>query len=232
VNLPPGKLSSRDPDFVEFSEIPDFGRVLDRIQRTYGSRTSFAIYNNEYGYITNPPNHDKIHYVSPTTAAYYLNWAEYLSWRTPRISSYMQYLLYDPNPTVNQPEYGGFASGLILFNGTVLPTYAAYRLPLYLPVTSTRPGRSLEVWGCARPAPGFAQPEVEIQFQPRFRGPFTTLKPVDVTDPHGYFDLRMAFPRSGAVRLAWTYPPSPPGGPVDPMASKTVYSRTVKVTIG
>jgi hypothetical protein len=230
VNRPPAMLSSRDPDYVEFTEIPRFGADLDRLQRLYGSTRHFPIYNNEYGYITNPPNHDKLGYVSPATAAYYLNWAEYLSWRTARIASYMQYLLYDPNPTVGVPEYGGFASGLILYDGTVLATYAAFRLPVYLPVSSTRRGRSLEVWGCARPAHAFAQPQVAVQFQRGSRGPYTTLKTVQVTDPHGYFDVRMTFPASGSVRLAWTYPPPVTGAP-DPMAAKTAFSRIVRVAV-
>ncbi len=231
ANKPPNQLDSRDPDYVELPEIPHFAAVLDRLQRLYGSRRQFAIYNTEFGYITNPPNHNKLGYVSPSTAAYYLNWAEYISWRTPRIASYMQYQLYDPNPSVNVPEYGGFASGLILYNGTVLPTYNAYVLPLYLPVTTTRSGRSLEVWGSARPAYSYAQPQLAIQFQRGSRGPFTTLKTVSVTDTHGYFDLRMTFPASGSVRLAWSYPPATATGYSDPLASKTAYSRTVKVTI-
>ncbi len=47
---------------------------------------------------------------------------------------------------------GGFTSGLLFANGKPKPGYAAYRLPLFLPVTSARRGRSLEVWGCVRPA--------------------------------------------------------------------------------
>ena len=62
----------------------------------------------------------------------------------------MQYLLGDPLPALSN-DYGGFASGLIAFNGTPKPTYDAYRLPLYLPGNGTTGGR-LEVWGCARPA--------------------------------------------------------------------------------
>ncbi len=65
----------------------------------------------------------------------------------------MQYLLYDPNPRL-APEYGGFASGLIFYDGAVRkPGYDAYRLPLFLPSTTAKSARqSLEVWGCVRPA--------------------------------------------------------------------------------
>ena len=38
------------------------------------------------------------------------------------------------------------------YYGTKKPTYDAWRLPLYLPVTSARKGQRLQVWGCARPA--------------------------------------------------------------------------------
>jgi hypothetical protein len=239
VNLPPTNASSNDPDYVEFSELPRLTSLLDRLQRTYGSGTRFPIYNNEYGYITNPPNNSSSHFVSPATAAAYINWAEYLSWRNSRIASAMQYLLYDPNPR-NAPEFGGFASGLIFYGGVRKPGYDAYRLPLYLPVTSTRSGRSLEVWGCVRPAhfasvdAGGAPQQVQIQFQRGSSGAFTTLRTVTITSAHGYFDLHMPFPGSGTVRLAWSYPPNDPlltPSLITPGDADTAYSRTVKVTV-
>ena len=240
TNLPPTEASSNDPDFTDFSQLPRLASALDRLQRVYGSGKRFPVYNNEYGYITNPPNHSSSHFVSPATAATYTNWAEYLSWRSPRIASTMQYLLYDPNPTRNVPEYGGFASGLIFYHGARKPGYNAYRLPLFLPVTSTRRGRSLEVWGCVRPAhfasldTGGTPQRVQIQFQRESHGAFTTLRTVTITSPRGYFDLHMSFPAGGTVRLAWSYPANDPlltpslitAGDAD-----TVYSRSVKVTV-
>ena len=140
-------------------------RTLDRLQQVYGSRTRFPIYNTEYGYITDPPNHEG-HFVSPATAAYYLNWSEYLSWRNPRVATTMQFLLTDPNPTVNVPEYGGFATGLILYSGRKLPVYNAYRMPIFLPRTTVARGQPVEVWGCVRPAHTAPGPQrVKIQFR-------------------------------------------------------------------
>ena len=151
----------------------------------------------------------------------------------------MQYLLYDPNP-LRAPEFGGFASGLILYSGVPKPGYDAYRLPLFLPVTTARsPRQGLEVWGCLRPAhyarlgTSLAQ-RVQIQFQRGSRGAFTTLRTVTVTSTRGYFDLHMSFPASGSVRLAWTYPTSDPllgPGLVNPRVGATVYSRMTKVTV-
>jgi hypothetical protein len=151
----------------------------------------------------------------------------------------MQYLLYDPNPR-QAPEFGGFASGLIFYGGKRKPAYDAYRLPLFVPTTTARSSRqNLEVWGCLRPA-HFARldtgrpQQVQIQYQRGSHGAFTTRRTVTVTNPRGYFDLRMAFPASGSVRLAWTYPSDDAllsQGKVTPTEGATVYSRTVRVTV-
>jgi len=241
INKPPTQASSNDPDFTEFSELPRLAGTLDRLQRIYGSGKRFPIYNNEYGYITNPPNHSSAHFVSPSTAAYYDNWAEYLSWRNSRIANSMQFLLYDPNPTKNVPEYGGFASGLIFYGGARKPGYDAYRLPLFLPVNSAKRGRLVEVWGCLRPAhfarldAAGAPQQVQIQFQRGSSGAFTTVRTVTVTNTRGYFDLHLTFPASGSVRLAWSYPPNDPlltPSLITPGDANAVYSRTVKVKVG
>jgi hypothetical protein len=231
---PPNVEAQPDPDYSSLPEISGLERALDRLNRVYGSNTRFPIWNTEYGYITSPPKHDtKYPWVSPATAAYYLNWAEYISWRNPRIQSTMQYLLADPLPALSSNDWGGFASGLLTFKGRQKATYSAYRLPLYLPVTSERHGQGLEVWGCARPAhyasmdTGGASQVVQIQFQHGSRGPFTTLSSVTITDPHGYFDTHVSFPASGTVRLVWTYPAD------DPLLAPgyTANSRHVQVTV-
>ncbi len=209
VNLPPTQATSNDPDFTEFSQLPRLASSLDRIQRVYGSGKRFPIYITEYGYVTNPPNRTN-HFVSPATAAAYINWAEYLSWRNPRIATTMQYLLNDPNPRVAVSEFGGFATGLRFFGGKPKPTLDAYRVPVFLPMTSATRGSALEVWGCVRPA-RYAQlatrraQSAQIQFQTGSRGAFRTVKTVKITDPRGYFDVRVVFPASGSVRIAWNY---------------------------
>jgi hypothetical protein len=249
---PPNRADSKDPSYAEFSELNRLASTLDRIQRLYRSGKRFPIWNTEYGYITDPPNANKPsaqpkgrHYVSPATAAYYLNWSEYLSWRNPRIASTMQYQLYDPNPSAGQAEFGGFSSGLVFFptfrGGTPKATYYAYRLPIFLPSTETQAGRKLQVWGAARPAPyaladtGQAQ-YVQIQWAPGASNSWRTLTTVPITDPHGYFDTSVAFPGSGQVRIAWTYPPTDLAlsstlvtGYTEPLGATT--SRTVQVTI-
>jgi hypothetical protein len=219
LGLPPNKDRSNDPDYATFPNLPHAESVLDRVQRIYGSGKRFAIYNDEYGYITNPPNRSS--FPSPATAAYYINWAEYLSWLSPRLASTMQFLLDDPNPTLNTPEFGGFASGLIFYSGKPKPSFDAYRMPLYLPVTSTRHGHSVEVWGAARPAQYATHASaVQIQFRRGSSGAFATVKTVRISDPRGYFDVRVNFNAGGAIRLAWSYP-----------SATTVFSRVQTITV-
>jgi hypothetical protein len=231
-NQPPTIETSSDPDIAPFPRLPNLEHAIDTVQRVYGSRRRLPIYNTEYGYITSPPGHAP-QYVSPATAAFYLNWAEYLSWKQPRIASTMQYLLYDPPPAPKAQGGGGFASGLVFSSGQPKASLAAYRLPLYLPVTSERHGRLLEVWGCVRPARyailDTGRPQTAtIEFAAGSSGVFTAVQTVTVADPNNcYFDVRVRFPGSGIVRLAYTYPANDPL--LEP-AGTTVYSRSVKVT--
>jgi hypothetical protein len=215
--------SPSDPNFADLPEIPHLESTLDRLNSVYGSRTHFSVWSTEYGFRTKPP--DPNEGVSPTTAADYMNWAEYLSYKQPRLYSYSQYALID------QPPPASFDTGLINPNGTQKPGFDAYRMPLFLPTTTTKSGQKVEVWGGVRPA-GFAKQDtgqtqsVLVQFQAGSTGAWQTLDTVAITNPKGYIDVHLAFPSSGSVRLEWSYPSG------DPLLSGgTVYSRTVNVTV-
>jgi hypothetical protein len=182
-----------DPNYSDLPEVGRLSGVLNRLNGTYGSHKHFPIYNTEYGYRTIPPDHVG---VSQATQAAWINWAEYLSWKQPEIASFDQYLLRDPGN-------GLFATGLERANGAPKASFAAYRMPLWLPVTSPRRGRTLEVWGDVRPA-HFAGPGQVVQIQlKRGSGAFTTVKTVTIANPQGYFDVRVTFPGSGTVRTLW-----------------------------
>ena len=89
----------------------------------------------------------------PATAAAYMNWAEYISWRNPRLRSFAQYLLLRPRASDAVQRLGRFRQRAA-DAGTAhqKATYYAWRLPLYLPVTDgAAQADSLEVWGCVRP---------------------------------------------------------------------------------
>jgi hypothetical protein len=212
-----------DPDFADLPEIPRLERTLDRLNGVYGSRTRFPVWNTEYGFRTKPP--DPNLGVSQATAATYLNWAEYLSYRQPRLYSYSQYQLVDSPP----PAF--FDTGLVNPDGSHKPGYDAYRMPLYVPTTSTTAGRQIEIWGGVRPA-GYARLDtgkaqtVQIKFQRGSSGAWQTIDTVAIANSKGYVDVHLALPAGGSVRLAWSYPA---GDAL--LGSGTVYSRTVSVTI-
>ncbi len=214
--LPPNKITPGEPDYTELAAAPNLEQVLDRLQHIYGSTTKFDLWSTEFGYQTKPPD-TEAGTVSPETAAYYLNWAEYLTWLDPRQRSYDQYLLTDPST-------GAFATGLLTAAGAPKPGYDAYRMPLFLPITTGHKGQSLDVWGCVRPAPAAADGTHQTQYvQIQFGaggGAYKTVQRVPITDRHGYFEVRHSFPSSGNVRLAWSYPHGP-----------EVYSRTVVITL-
>ena len=215
--LPPDAAPPNEPDYAVLADIPHLEHVLDTIQHVYGSSTRFPLWSTEFGYQTKPPDSEPLS-TSPALAAYYINWAEYLTWLNPRIKSYDQYLLRDP-PT------GVFASGLEFPNGQPKPGFYSYRMPIFLPVTSGASGQALEVWGCVRPV-GYgklvtrAEQRVRIEFQSGSHGAFQTIRTVPLTDPRGYFDIAQQFPGSGTVRLAWAYP-----------NGQTIYSRLVNITL-
>ena len=215
--------SPSDPDFADLPQVPKLERTLDRLNAIYGSHSHFPVWSTEYGFRTRPP--DPREGVSQADQALFMNWAEYLSYKQSRLFSYSQYALID------QPPPASFDTGLLNPNGSPKPGYAAYRMPLFMPSSSTRKGRKLEVWGAVRPA-SFAKMDtgqaqsVQIQFQAGGNGAFTTVDTVAIRNSRGYFDVHLAFPSSGTVRLAWTYPTG------DPLLSGgTVFSRSVKITV-
>ncbi len=247
----PNREQQPDPDYSSLAEIGRLEGALDRLQGVYGSHRHFVIYDTEFGYITSPPKHlgagappgERYPWVKQATAAYYLNWAEYLHWRNPRMMSFAQYLLYDPLPALPSNNFGSFASGLINWSppnrsGIPKPTYTAWRMPLYLPRTTTAAGRTLEVWGCVRPATfavgdsGQSQ-TASVQFARGSSSTFNPLATVTLTSKTNcYFDLRLKFPSTGTVRVAWQYPPGDPLlGNYSPGHSPTAYSRDVQVTV-
>jgi hypothetical protein len=216
---PVNHLSTRD--YTSLGDIGNLSGAIDRLVRVYGAATRLPIYDTEFGYITSPPKHSpdpnvkstKVYYLSPATAADYMNWAEYLSWRNPRLRTFDQYLLYDPVRPTRANDWGQFASGLLTWTGVQKTTYYAWRLPLYLPVTTGRRGHALEVWGCVRPAQfglldtGSPQ-SAQIQFAPSGSGNYGTVQTVTIQPGSNcYFDVHITFPSSGTVRLAYTYPP-------------------------
>ncbi len=218
-----------DPDFATFPDLGNFGHVIDKVNAVYGSHRRFPIYNDEYGYITHPPARSR--YVSPAKASYYINWAEYLSYKSSRMKSYMQYLVRDPAATTG--PYAGFASGLEFPDGSHKVVYPAYILPFYMPNTSFSHRRKVEVWGGVRPAAAMSQAghgtqTVALQEATKHHG-FTTIRTFAINHSGRYFDARMKFSSGGSLRLVYTYPNDSllPTG----VSGSTVISRSFNIKV-
>ena len=232
-NATPRSDGKGNPAWATLPNLPKLESALDHATAAWGSHKHFAIYNDEYGYVTDPPQQNRSKSVPVATAAKYINWAEYITYNEPRVASYDQYLLQDgmPNSATNN---GGFASGLYTSAGKPKATLNAYRLPLWLPSTTLRgPGRD-KVWGEARPAGWAAKAtkqtqSVQIQFQAHGKGAWKT---IDTVKSNGYFLVRPTFRESGNVRLQYTYPSATSDSllPIG-VAGTTIVSRSQPITV-
>jgi len=217
--------SRPDParDNVTLAVLSRLTRTLDRIFRRYGQRRRLPIWLTEYGYQTDPP--DPIIGVSWRQQAAYLNEAEEIAYRNPRVRGLTQFLLVDdgPNPNVgpSDPRYWGstFQSGLVTGEGEQKPSFLAYQRTINVSPRAVRPGRRLRVFGQLRPAPNGAPLAARIQFR-RAGGGWTTLRSVRTQNTRNYLVAHVRASSSGYVRLAWT---NPSGG--RPLATRAVSVR-------
>ncbi len=128
-------------NYATIGVLPRLTRTLDTAVRRYGGHRRFPIYLTEFGYQTNPPDPQG---VSLAKQAAYLNHAEYIAYRNPRVKALSQFLLVDGGAPVGLT----FQSGLLTRAGKRKPAYNAYRLPIWIPPTRT----GHRVWGVVRPA--------------------------------------------------------------------------------
>lgn len=209
---PPG-YSSPVASFVPLANLGRLERGLDRIFASYGVRRRIPIYLTEYGYQTKPP--DPYQVVSPAKQAVFLNEADYMAWKDPRVRTVSQFLLYDAGPNGAYPPsafdyWDTFQTGLIFGPGTSLdgtpkPAYYAYRLPIWIPSTTVRRRSKMLIWGMLRLAPKHTAERALIRWKPAYRRRFRTIATVNVpaSAAYGYFTTRVVPPGTGSVRIAW-----------------------------
>jgi hypothetical protein len=231
---PTAKASSIPKDDIVLPVIGRLSTVLGQVTSAWHHRRTYPIWSTEFGFVTSPPQPNKVgkKYPSPAQAAIYLNESEYLSYRNPRIASYAQYLLRDPDDLLSK-GVGLFSSGLMFANGTPKPTFNAYRMPLWMPKQTVTKGQNAAIWGGARPAPaGYAATHTSqaVQIQQLSGGVWQTLATVSVNKTTGYLSTHYRFTKSGGLRLAYTYPSTELALPAG-VAGTTIYSRTVPVVV-
>jgi hypothetical protein len=201
----PPAYSAPDPDYVPLSDLGRLEQGLDRAFAAYGSHRRIPIYITEYGYGTNPPNPRQN--VTPAEQATYLNEADYIAWRNPRVRSVAQFLLYDSAPNTAYPKtnlkyWDTFQTGLEFINGKQKPAFDAYRLPIWIPQFT---GSRAFVWGQVRPGPHGRVQHVSIQWRAS-GGRWQTLAKLSIRQADGYFTTHVRIPGAGGVRTAWRSP--------------------------
>ncbi len=200
---PPGHSAS-DPNFVPLADLSRLEHGLDRAFRTYGVRRQIPIYLTEYGYQTNPP--DPYEIVTPAEQASYLNQADYMAWRDPRVRSVAQFLLRDSPPDSDFPRFDpqywdSFQTGLEYVSGRHKLAYAAYRMPIWIPTTTVHRGARVFVWGQLRPARRPAA--AAIQWAPREGGRYRTIARVRTRNRRDFVTARVRLHASGFLRIRW-----------------------------
>ncbi len=197
-----------DPEYVPLSNLGRLETALDRLYGIYGVHRQLPLYLTEYGYESRPP--DPFRGVPLAAQAAYLDQAEYLAWKDPRVKALSQFLLIDAAPNtlhpVGSPGYwSSFQTGLEFLNGGHKPSLGAYGLPIFLPDPVIAPGGSTLVWGMLRRAANAGSQAARIEWRPR-GGRFRPVQSVSTKDPDGFFEVSVKVPAPGAVRIAWTSP--------------------------
>jgi len=210
-----------------FAPLADLGRLereLDGIFSTYRVSRQIPLYLTEYGYETYPPNPWRG--VSPRLQSLYLNEAQYMAWRDPRVRTMSQFLLYDALPDFAAPRgsqkyWSTFQTGLRFAGGRAKPSLNSYRLPLFVPNPILASNRGVLVWGMLRAAPQGTHQQAQIQWRTAAGASFQALKTVTTDNPDQVFVTSVTLPGPGVIRVAWTSP-----------SGEVAYSRMVGVRSG
>jgi hypothetical protein len=162
----------------------NLSEIRTDVTRYFGARTSLWL--TEYGYQTNPP--DRLLGVSYGLQATYLAAAALRVWQQPGATVLIQFLIRD------EPNIGGWQSGLLTAEGAEKPSYRAFALPL---AQVSRQGASAVLWGQVRPGSG-----TRVYVLQWFTGGvWRALGAAARADSSGTFRRTVTLPRGTRVRL-------------------------------
>ena len=217
---PPNLTFKTNPGIIMLANLGVFERALDRIFHAYDQPTGFPLYLTEWGYKTNPPN--PFVHTSLTEQADWLNEGEYMTYNDPRVKALAQFLLVDDTPRQGAVPgtlsyWSTFQTGLLYANGKAKPSYAAFRLPIWVP--DAHSGPAVTVWGELRPAAHAGDQVATLEFRTSSLGQWSNLRSIETGNPEGYLLSHVDIPQGGQVRLAWP----------DPVSNEIDYSRTVDI---
>jgi hypothetical protein len=190
-----------DRNDVSIAQLSRLTRALDEAARAGAIPSRVPIYLTEFGIQSFP---DPFEGVQQSQQAEFLGISEHIAYENPRVRFFSQYLLRDDPPIPGPPlvKWSGFQSGLETFNGRKKPAYFAWPVPL----TVTRRGSRVSLWGLARPTSGATS--VEVQVSDRHRAYRKLL--VAHTNSLGYWTAHSSFRRGRVWRVVWTAPSGAP----------------------
>jgi hypothetical protein len=162
----------------------DLSAIRAAVTKYFGGRT--GLWLTEYGYQTNPP--DRLLGVSYALQAKYIAAAALRVWQQPGANVLIQFLVRD------EPNVGGWQSGLLTVGGTAKPSYHAFALPL---AQVSRHGATAVLWGQVRPGSGTRA----YAIQWFTGGGWRSLGAAARTDSSGTFQRSVTLPRGARVRL-------------------------------
>jgi hypothetical protein len=186
-------------DNVMIGVLSRLSRALDLAARAHAIRAGMPIFLTEFG-VQSKPN--RFLGVSVAKQAEFDAIAEHIAWSNPRVAAFSQYLLRD-DPLGGAPGssvHGGvvrFQTGLEYVSGKAKPLYFGWSVPL----TASKHGNSVSLWGLVRPTLG--PTSVTVLVQPRGSHRWRVLGSVH-TGAFGEWALRSG--SATAWRVRWSSP--------------------------
>jgi hypothetical protein len=154
------------------------------VTRTFGA--SKPLWLTEFGYQTNPP--DRLLGVSYALQSKYIGEAALRVWEQAGVTMLIQFLVRD------EPNLGGWQSGLFTARGARKPSYQAFALPL---AQLSRSGAHAVLWGQVRPGSGARSYVLQAYSSGRWRPVGGTAR----TGASGIFLRTVTLARGARVRV-------------------------------
>jgi hypothetical protein len=166
-------------------------RLLRLVRRSFGP---VRVWLTEYGYQTRPP--ERFLGVSPAQQSRYLGQAAMRAYLAPRVDVLIHFLYRD------EPDGGGFQSGLRWASNRPKPALRAFELPL---AERARRGSHVALWGQVR-LPGVRGYRLQVHS----RGHWRNLTRTRRASKRGYFTWQGRLARGRLVRVVADRVASPP----------------------
>lgn len=206
-NLPPNRRD-RHRDSLTMANLKKLPALLDRIAaRTGLFSPGIGILLTEFGYETNPP--DPFNGIGEAEQAAYINVADYMAYRSPRVFATTQFQLFDVPPQDQFPRdsrqyWFTYQSGLFGHDGRPKPAADAYVMPFE---ARRAGGANTLFWGQVRFTPNGAPQTIHLQMKPTGSGEWQTVgAPVPVTNHVGFWQAFRDAPAGSTWRAVWSTP--------------------------